>query len=193
MRTLIRPAILSLVVLTLLTGAIYPVLVTGASDLLFRRQAEGSLIMRGDSVLGSELIGQSFSGSQYFWSRPSGTGPVPNNGAISSGVNYGPTNPAQLAAVKGRVEALRAADSSNTAPIPVDLVTGSGSGLDPEISPAAAEYQVRRVARARGLPEDQVRALVRRFTRDRQFGILGEPGVRVLPLNLALDSLRTRP
>ncbi len=193
MRTLIRPAILSMVVLTLLTGAIYPALVTGVSDVLFRHQAEGSLIMHGDEVFGSELIGQSFSGQQYFWSRASGTGPVPYNGAISGGVNYGPTNPAQLDAVKGRVAALRAADSTNTAPIPVDLVTASGSGLDPEISPAAAEYQVGRVARARGLSEAQVRSLVRRFTRSRQFGILGEPGVNVLPLNLALDSLSQSP
>ena len=193
MRTLIRPAILSMVVLTLLTGAIYPALVTGASDVLFRHQAEGSLIMKGDSVLGSELIGQGFAAPRYFWSRASGTGPVPYNGAISSGVNYGPTNPAQLDAVKGRVAALKAADSGNTAPIPVDLVTGSGSGLDPEISPAAAEYQVGRVARARGLPEAQVRNLVQRFTRGRQFGILGEPGVNVLPLNLALDSLSKGP
>ncbi len=193
MRTLIRPAVLSMLVLTLLTGGVYPALVTGVSDLLFRHQAEGSLIMRGDSALGSELIGQGFSGPQYFWSRGSGTGPVAYNGSLSSGVNYGPTNPAQLDAVKGRVEALKAADSGNTAPIPVDLVTASGSGLDPEISPAAAEYQVGRVARVRGLPEEQVRTLVRRFTRGRQFGILGEAGVNVLPLNLTLDSLRRSP
>ena len=191
MRTLIRPAIMSMVVLTLLTGVIYPAVVTGISAVLFRRQAEGSLIMRGDSALGSSLIGQAFSDPKYFWSRPSATGPVPYNGAASSGSNLGPTNPAQLDAVKGRVEALKAADPGNTAPIPVDLVTASGSGLDPDISPAAAEYQVARVARVRGLPEDQVREQVRRFTQGRPFGILGEPRVNVLPLNLALDSRST--
>jgi K+-transporting ATPase ATPase C chain len=193
MRTLIRPAIMSMVVLTLLTGAIYPGVVTGISAALFRHQAEGSLIIHGDSALGSELIGQGFSRPQYFWSRPSATGPVPYNGAISGGSNLGPTNPAQLDAVKGRAEALRAADPGNAAPVPVDLVTASASGLDPDISPAAAEYQVGRVARARGLPEDQVRELVRRFTRGRQFGILGEPRVTVLPLNLALDGVRRAP
>jgi potassium-transporting ATPase KdpC subunit len=193
MRTLIRPAILSMVVLTLLTGAIYPAIVTGISDLVFRRQAEGSLLMKGDSALGSEVIGQSFSGPRYFWSRPSATAPVPYNGAVSSGSNLGPTNPAQLDAVKGRVEALKAADPGNTAPVPVDLVTASGSGLDPDISPAAAEYQVQRVARVRGLPEPQLRALVTQFTRDRQFGILGERRVTVLPLNLALDSMSRAP
>ncbi|HEY7681374.1 MAG TPA: potassium-transporting ATPase subunit KdpC [Gemmatimonadales bacterium] len=189
MRTLIRPAIMSMVALTLLTGAIYPAVVTGISALLFHRQSEGSLIMRGDSALGSTLIGQAFSDPKYFWSRPSGTGPVPYNGAVSSGSNLGPTNPVQLDAVKARVEALKAADPGNTAPVPVDLVTASGSGLDPDISPAAAEYQVGRVARARGISVDQVRALVQRFTHGRQFGILGEPRVTVLPLNLALDSL----
>jgi potassium-transporting ATPase KdpC subunit len=192
MRTLIRPAILSMVVLTLLTGAIYPTVVTGISALLFRRQAEGSLIMVGDSARGSLLIGQAFSDPKYFWSRASATGPVPYNGAISSGANLSPTNPAQLDAVKGRVEALKAADPGNTAPVPVDLVTASGSGLDPHISLAAAEYQVARVARVRGLSVDQVRGLVQRFTRGRQFGILGEPGVTVLPLNLALDSIAGR-
>jgi potassium-transporting ATPase KdpC subunit len=188
MRTLIRPAILSMVVLTLLTGAAYPALVTGIAAVLFPRQAGGSLIRHGDSALGSALIGQGFDQPGYFWSRPSATGPVPYNAAASSGSNLGPTNPAQLDAVKARVEALRAADPGNTAPIPVDLVTASASGLDPEISPAAAEYQVPRVARERQLPEAQVRALVLRFTRGRQFGVLGEPGVAVLPLNLALDS-----
>jgi len=192
MRTLIRPAILSMVVLTLLTGGIYPALVTGISAVLFRHQAEGSLIMVGDSARGSLLIGQAFSEPKYFWSRPSATGPVPYNGASSSGANLSPTNPAQLDAVKGRVEALKAADPGNTAPVPVDLVTASGSGLDPHISPAAAEYQVARVARARGIPADQVRALVTRFTSGRTFGVLGEPRVTVLPLNLALDSVLAR-
>ena len=187
MRTLIRPAILSMVVLTLLTGAAYPALVTGIAAVLFPRQAGGSLIRHGDSAIGSALIGQGFSQPRYFWSRPSATGPVPYNGAASSGSNLGPTNPAQLDAVKARVEALRAADPDNTAPIPVDLVTASASGLDPEISPAAADYQVPRVARARGISQDSVRALVRQHTRGRQFGILGEPGVNVLELNLGLD------
>lgn len=193
MRTLIRPAIMSLVALTLITGLIYPTAVTGISTLLFHRQAGGSLIMKGDTAVGSELIGQSFSGPQYFWSRPSATGPVPYNGAVSSGSNLGPTNPAQLDAVKGRVEALKAADPGNTVPVPVDLVTASGSGLDPHITPAAAEYQVPRVARARGLTEDSVRAVVRRFTAGRQLGVLGELRVTVLPLNLALDGLNTAP
>lgn len=193
MRTLIRPAVMSMVVLTLLTGALYPTVVTGVSALLFRRQAEGSLIMKGDSALGSELIGQTFSGPQYFWSRPSATGPVPYNGAVSSGANLGPTNPAQFDLVKARIEALRSVDPGNTAPVPVDLVTASGSGLDPDISPAAAEYQVGRVARARGISDDRVRNLIRRFTRGRQFGILGEPRVTVLPLNLALDGVGEAP
>lgn len=193
MRTLIRPAIMALVALSLLTGLVYPLVVTGLSAVLFPHQAAGSLILRGDSAIGSELIGQPFTSLRYFWSRPSATGPVPYNGAASSGSNLAPTNPAQLEAVKARVEALRAADPGNTAPIPVDLVTASGSGLDPDISPAAAEYQVARVARARGLDPDSVRALVRRFTRGRQFGILGEPRVAVLPLNLALDGPRGSP
>ena len=189
MRTLIRPALMSMVVLTLITGVVYPTAVTGISTLLFHRQAEGSLIMRGDSALGSSLIGQAFSDPKYFWSRPSATGPVPYNGAVSSGSNLGPTNPAQIDAVKGRVETLKAADPGNTAAVPVDLVTASGSGLDPDITPAAAEYQIGRVARARSKPEDRIRTLVRRFTQGRQFGILGEPRVNVLSLNLALDSL----
>lgn len=193
MGTLIRPAVMSLVALTLLTGVVYPALVTGVSTVLFRRSAEGSLIMRGDSVVGSELIGQAFADPKYFWPRPSATGPVAYNGAASSGSNLGPTNPAQLGLVRARVDALRAADPGNTAPIPVDLVTASGSGLDPHISPAAAEFQVARVARMRGLPEDAVRAQVQRFTQGRQFGVLGEARVTVLRLNLALDSLAESP
>lgn len=193
MRTLIRPAIMSMVALSLVTGVLYPVLVTGAGSLLFRHQATGSLLTRGDSALGSSLIGQPFSAPGYFWPRPSATSPVPYNGGASSGSNLGPTNPAQLDLVKGRVEALRAADPGNTTPVPVDLVTASGSGLDPHITPAAAEYQVPRVARARGLTEDSVRALVRRFTAGRQFGIFGESRVTVLPLNLALDGIQTAP
>lgn len=193
MRTLLRPAIMSMVVLTLITGLLYPVIVTGLGTALFGHQANGSLVMQHDSAVGSALIGQPFSAPRYFWSRPSATGPVPYNGAASSGSNFGPTNPAQLEAVTGRVDALRAADSGNTTPIPVDLVTASGSGLDPHITPAAAEYQVPRVARARGLPADSVRALVRHFTAGRQFGILGEPRVNVLLLNLALDGHRGTP
>jgi K+-transporting ATPase ATPase C chain len=193
MRTLIRPAVISLLVLTLITGLIYPTAVTGIAGVIFPAQAGGSLIVSGDSVLGSTLIGQPFSGPQYFWSRPSATGPVAYNGAISSGANLGPTNPAQLDAVKARIEALQAADSGNTAPVPVDLVTASGSGLDPQISPAAAAYQVARVARVRGLPAERVQALVDRHTEERQFGLLGERRVTVLALNLALDSLSGAP
>lgn len=193
MRSLIRPAILSMVVMTLLTGVIYPLVVTGVSVGFFGSQANGSLITRHDSIVGSRLIGQGFTAPGYFWSRPSATGPVPYNGSLSSGSNLGPTNPAQLDAVKSRVEALHAADPGNTSPVPVDLVTASASGLDPQISPAAAEYQVARVARTRGLSEEVVRGLVQRFTSGRQFGVLGEPRVTVLALNLALDSLKATP
>jgi potassium-transporting ATPase KdpC subunit len=193
MRSLIRPAVVSLAVFTLLTGAVYPAVVTGLAALLFPRQASGSLLGHADSARGSSLIGQNFTQPGHFWSRPSATGPVPYNSAASSGSNLGPTNPVQIAAVKSRVDALHAADSTASAAIPVDLVTASGSGLDPDISPAAAEYQVPRVARARGLPEDQVRELVRHYTHGRQFGILGEARVSVLPLNLALDTLLKAP
>lgn len=193
MRSLIRAAAIAMAVLTLLTGVVYPVLVTAISAVAFPRQAGGSLIVVGASVRGSTLIGQPFAGPRYFWSRPSATGPVPYNGAMSSGSNLGPSNPAQVDAVRGRVEALKAVDSGSTAPIPVDLVTASASGLDPDISPAAAEFQVPRVAQTRGLGADRVRELVRRFTQGRQFGILGEPRVTVLPLNLALDSLSGAP
>lgn len=193
MRSLIRPAVMSMVALTLLTGGIYPTVVTGIAAVVFPAQAKGSLLVSGDSVLGSRLIGQAFSGPQYFWSRPSATGPVGYNGASSSGSNLGPTNPAQIQAVKDRIAALRAADSGNTAPVPVDLVTASGSGLDPQISPAAAAYQIARVARVRGLRVERVQALVDRHTEERQFGPLGERRVTVLPLNLALDSLSGAP
>lgn len=193
MRTLIRPALVALLVLSLITGVVYPAAITGASAVLFPRQAGGSRLLAGDTLLGSALIGQEFTEAGYFWSRPSATGPVGYNGAASSGSNLGPSNPALHEAIAARVAALRAADPSRTEPVPVDLVTASGSGLDPHITPAAAEYQVSRVSRARGVREDSVRALVARATEGRQFGVLGEPRVNVLRLNLALDSLTAAP
>ena len=186
----IRPAIVSFLLLTLLTGIAYPMLVTGIAQGLMPGQANGSLIMKDGKPVGSSLIGQSFSDPRYFWSRPSATSPMPNNPTASGGSNLGPTNPALMDAVKGRVQALRDADPGNQQPAPVDLVTASASGLDPHISPAAAEYQLARVARVRNLGPDAVRKLVAEHTESRQFGILGEPRVNVLELNLALDALR---
>jgi K+-transporting ATPase ATPase C chain len=186
----LRPAILVLILLTVLTGVAYPLLVTGIAQLVFPVQANGSLIERDGNVLGSALVGQPFSEPKYFWSRPSATGPVPYNAGASSGSNQGPLNPALADAVQARISALKAADPGQTAPVPVDLVTASGSGLDPHISPAAADYQVPRVARTRGLPEDQVRTLLAQHTEGRQLGILGEPRVNVLELNFALDAAR---
>jgi K+-transporting ATPase ATPase C chain len=183
-------AIRALAVFTVITGIAYPLLVTGIAQVAFRDQANGSLIEKDGKVLGSRLIGQPFSDPKYFWSRPSATSPMPYNGASSSGSNQGPTNPALTEAVEGRVKALREAGSDPSKPVPVDLVTASGSGLDPHISPAAAEYQVARVAKARNVPEDRVRELVRKHTQGRQLGFLGEPAVNVLLLNLALDSGR---
>jgi len=187
MTTEIRPALLVFLLLTVVTGLVYPAVTTLIGAAAFHGPANGSVIEVGGRAVGSRLIGQPFSGDRYFWSRPSATGPMPYNGAASSGSNQGPINPAFLSAVSERIAALKAADPSNAEPIPVDLVTASGSGLDPQISPAAAEYQVARVAGARGATEDAVRALVREATQGRTFGVLGEPRVNVLELNLALD------
>ncbi len=186
----LRPAIVSLALFTILTGLAYPLLVTGIAQVLFPSQANGSLIVQGDKAVGSALIGQPFDDSKYFWGRLSATAPFPYNAGASSGSNLGPMNPDLKKAVQGRMEALRAADPRNQTPVPVDLATASGSGLDPHISPAAAQYQVRRVARVRGLDEATVRDLVERQIEARQFGIFGEPRVSVLTLNLALDSMK---
>jgi K+-transporting ATPase ATPase C chain len=187
----IRPAVLSLVLMTILTGVVYPLAVTGIAQALFPSQANGSLIVADGKALGSTLIGQPFEDPKYFWSRLSATSPQSYNGTASTGSNQGPLSDALLDAVRGRVEALKAADPTNQRPIPVDLVTASGSGLDPHISPAAARYQVARVARARGIPEATVAALVARHTQGRQWGVLGESAVDVLSLNLALDAIAT--
>lgn len=189
MRTLLRPALLLLVLLTVLTGVIYPLTVTGLAQAMFPRQANGSLLERDGKPIGSSLIGQNFTAPEYFWGRPSATTPQAYDGTASGGSNLGPTNPALTEAAKQRIAALRAADPGNAAPVPVGLVTASGSGLDPDISPAAVRYQLARVARARGLSPAEVQALVVRHTRGRQFGVLGEPRVNVLELNLALDAL----
>ena len=190
MKTILRPALVLFVLLTLLTGVAYPLVVTGAAQALFPAQAAGSLIVRDGKPVGSELIGQNFADPKHFWSRPSATGPMPYNAAASSGTNQGPLNPALVDAVKGRIAALRAADPGNTSPVPVDLVTASSSGLDPHISPAAARYQVARVASARGLTLASVQALVDQQTEKPLMGFLGEPRVHVLRLNLALEALR---
>ncbi|SPQ01493.1 potassium translocating ATPase, subunit C [Candidatus Sulfobium mesophilum] len=189
MLTTIRNAFMSLLVFTILTGLVYPVAVTAIAQVLFPDQANGSILMKEGKPVGSTLIGQQFDDPKYFWGRISATGPFPYNGDSSSGSNLGSNNPALLKAVKERIAALHAADPGNTLNIPVDLVTASGSGLDPHISPAAAAYQVQRVALARGIETAIVGALVAANTEDRQFGILGEPRVNVLRLNLALDEL----
>lgn len=188
MREHLRPTVLLLAAFTALLGLAYPAVVTLLARVAFPSQAEGSLIHRDGAVVGSALIGQPFNDPRYFWSRPSATTP-PYNASASTGSNLGPLNPALTQALADRVAALRAADPGNTAPVPVDLVTSSASGLDPEISPAGAYYQAPRVARLRGLPIDRANALVARFTQRRTFGLLGEPRVNVLLLNLALDSL----
>lgn len=188
--SMLRPALTLFVVLSLITGLVYPLAVTGIAQLAFPEAANGSLILRDGKPVGSALVGQSFSDPKHFWSRPSATGPMPYNAANSSGSNLGPSSPALADAVKARIEALRAADPGNSQPVPVDLVTASASGLDPHISRAAADYQVARVARVRGLAEDRVRALVEQHTEQPWLGFIGEPRVHVLRLNLALDALR---
>lgn len=190
MKNLLRPLIVLFAVLSAVTGLAYPALVTAVGQTLFHDEANGSLIERDGKVVGSKLIGQQFDAPQYFWGRLSATSPMPYNAQASGGSNLGPTNPALLDEVKGRIDALKAAGTDMSKPVPVDLVTSSGSGLDPEISPAAATYQIDRVAKARGLGENDVRALVDRYTSGRQFGILGEPRVNVLQLNLALDEMK---
>ncbi|MDR6388711.1 potassium-transporting ATPase subunit KdpC [Paraburkholderia phenoliruptrix] len=187
MKNLLRPLIVVFAVLSAVTGLAYPALMTAVGQTLFRDEANGSLIEQDGKVVGSKLIGQQFDAPQYFWGRLSATSPMPYNAQNSGGSNLGPTNPALLDEVKGRIDALKAAGTDLSKPVPVDLVTSSGSGLDPEMSPAAAAYQVERVAKARGLAPNEVQALVDRYTSARQFGVLGEPRVNVLQLNLALD------
>ena len=198
MRSQIKPAIIILALLTLITGVIYPLVITAIAQVAFPAQANGSLIVKDGKAIGSELIGQQFDDPKYFWGRLSATSTYPYNAfnadalTASSGSNYGPLNPALTQTVQSRIDALKAADPGNTQPIPVDLVTSSGSGLDPHISPAAAEYQVARVARARGLDETVVRQLVTQHTQERDLGVLGEPRVNVLDLNLALDATASK-
>ncbi|SAL42929.1 potassium-transporting ATPase subunit C [Caballeronia sordidicola] len=190
MKNIIRPVIVLFAALTVVTGLIYPAVVTAVAQAAFPAQANGSVIEKSGKPVGSELIGQQFDAPGYFWGRLSATSPNPYNATASSGSNLGPTNPALADEVKGRISALHDADPANTAPVPVDLVTSSGSGLDPEISPAAAAYQIDRVAKARKLSHNDVEALVQRATTGRQFGILGEARVNVLKLNLALDEMK---
>jgi potassium-transporting ATPase KdpC subunit len=189
MMRILRQAISCLVIFTVITGIVYPLVITGIAQLFFPHQANGSLIISSGKTIGSSLIGQSFSSPKYFWSRPSATSPIAYNAANSSGSNLGPLNPALTDGVKARIKQLKAADAASKSPVPVDLVTASGSGLDPDISPASAEYQVSRVAKSRNIDENKVRELVTKYTRNRQLGILGEPRVNVLELNLALDNL----
>ena len=190
MKNILRPALVLFAVLSLLTGVLYPLAVTGAAQAVFPNEASGSLVQRNGKTVGSALIGQNFSEPGHFWGRPSATAPMPYNAAASGGSNQGPLNPALADAVKARVEALRAADPGNTAQVPVDLVTASASGIDPHISAAAAQYQAARVARAHNLPLERVSALVGQHTEQPLWGLLGEPRVNVLALNLALDDVR---
>ncbi len=190
MRAQLFPAVMLTLALTILTGVLYPLAITGVAQVLFQHQADGSQIVENGRIVGSHLIGQPFDDPKYFWGRLSATPPFPYNAASSSGSNLAPTNQALIDAVKQRMATLRAADPGNTAPVPVDLVTASGSGLDPHISPAGVRYQVPRVARVRQMSEDAVRQLVKRHTEGRQFGILGEPRANVLELNLDLDRTR---
>ena len=193
MRTMLKnlkQAVVILALLSVLTGIIYPLFVTAVAQLAFPSKANGSIIYKDGRAVGSELIAQDFSDPKYFWGRPSATSGYPDNAMASGGSNLGPTNPALADAVKARVSALRAADPGNTSPIPVDIVTASGSGLDPHISPAAALYQVSRIARARGLSEEMLRGLVAKHTENRQFGLLGEERVNALELNIELDASR---
>lgn len=187
MKTLIRPAVSLFVLLTAVTGIVYPLVVTGIAKVAFPEQAGGSLIVKDGKPVGSRLIGQNFTDPGYFWGRPSATSPQPYNASASGGSNQGPLNPALVDAVKGRIESLKAADAENTRPIPVDLVTASASGLDPQISPLAADYQIERIARVRHLKPSVVKSLVEQYTEGRQWSIFGEPRVNVLALNLALD------
>ena len=187
MFTHLLPSLRMLIVMSVVTGIVYPLVVTGIAQVAFPGAANGSLISVNGKAMGSSLIGQPFDDPKYFWSRPSATSPQPYNAMASSGSNQGPLNPALTDAVKDRIKALRDADPANTSPVPVDLVTASGSGLDPHVSIAAAEYQAGRVAKARGLAADKVQSLIAAHTEGRTFGVLGEPRVNVLALNLALD------
>jgi K+-transporting ATPase ATPase C chain len=188
MNSTIRPALVLFLVLSLITGLAYPLAITGIAKVTMPFQAGGSIVMHDGKAVGSLLIGQSFSDPRHFWSRPSATSPGPDNATASSGSNLGPSNPALVDAVKGRIDALRAADPGNKAPVPVDLVTASASGLDPEISVAAARYQAGRIARVRGIPTERVNALISEHAKGQILGFLGEPRVNVLALNMALDS-----
>ena len=190
MKTLLRPAISLFILLSIITGLVYPAVVAGIGKAVFPERAAGSLIVKDGKPIGSKLIGQNFSDPKYFWGRPSATSPQPYNGTASGGSNLGPLNPALTDAVKGRIDALKAADPDNKLPIPADLVTASGSGLDPQISPAAAAYQAARVARVRRLDAGVVEKLIAGHTEGRQWGIFGEARVNVLQLNLALDEMK---
>jgi potassium-transporting ATPase KdpC subunit len=187
--TMLKSALIVFVMLTIITGIAYPLAVTAVAQLAFPHQTNGSLIVNADKIVGSELLGQGFDDPKYFWGRPSATAAFPYDASSSTGSNLGPTNPDQLKAVHGRLDAIHQAQPNDSRPVPIELVTASASGLDPEISPAAAEYQITRIAKARGLSEEKVRTLVATQTQGRTFGVLGEPRVNVLKLNLALDSL----